>query len=152
MATKSNKEFSSFLNQSKYQKMLGVFLLITSFILFFSFLSYLFSFRMDQSIALEGWDYIKETEHYKIQNWLNKIGVFLGYFFVDNLFGIAAFVIPINLFLLSLNLIFVKRLFSYLKLALYPILCIFILSSLFALIQLVFFRSGYFPLGGNFGN
>jgi len=107
---------------------------------------------MDQSIALEGWDYIKETDHYKIQNWLNKIGVFLGYFFVDSLFGLAAFIIPISLFLLSLNLIFVKRLFSYLKLAFYPFLFIFILSSFLALVQLVFFRSGYFSLGGNFGN
>lgn len=107
---------------------------------------------MDQSIAIEGWDYIKETEHYKIQNWLNKIGVFLGYFFVDNLFGLAAFIIPINLFLISLNLIFQKRLFSYLKLILYPILFIFICSSFLALIQLVFFRSGNLSLGGNFGN
>lgn len=107
---------------------------------------------MDQSIAIEGWDYIKETEHYKIQNWLNKIGVFLGYFFVDNLFGLAAFIIPINLFLISLNLIFQKRLFSYLKLILYPILFIFICSSFLALIQLVFFRSGNLSLGGNFGS
>lgn len=107
---------------------------------------------MDQSIAIEGWDYIKETEHYKIQNWLNKIGVFLGYFFVDNLFGLAAFIIPINLFLICLNLIFQKRLFSYLKLILYPILFIFICSSFLALIQLVFFRSGNLSLGGNFGN
>jgi S-DNA-T family DNA segregation ATPase FtsK/SpoIIIE len=152
MASKSNKELSSFLNQSKHQKILGVVIFFISFILFFSFLSYLFSFRIDQSIALEGWGYIKETEYYKIQNWLNKIGVFLGYFFVDNLFGLAAFVIPISLFLLSLNLLFQKRLFSYLKLSLYPILFIFIASSLLALIQLVFFRSGYLPLGGNFGN
>ncbi|MCE2962899.1 MAG: DNA translocase FtsK 4TM domain-containing protein [Chitinophagales bacterium] len=152
MAARINKELSSFFNASKYQKIVGVFLLIFSFILFFSFLSYIFSFRMDQSIALEGWDYIKETDHYKIQNWLNKIGVFLGYFFVDSLFGLAAFIIPISLFLLSLNLIFVKRLFSYLKLAFYPFLFIFILSSFLALVQLVFFRSGYFSLGGNFGN
>jgi S-DNA-T family DNA segregation ATPase FtsK/SpoIIIE len=152
MAARINKELSSFFNASKYQKILGVFLLIFSFILFFSFLSYIFSFRMDQSIALEGWDYIKETDHYKIQNWLNKLGVFLGYLFVDSLFGLAAFIIPISLFLLSLNLIFVKRLFSYLKLAFYPFLFIFILSSFLALVQLVFFRSGYFSLGGNFGN
>lgn len=149
---KTNKELSSFFNQSKHQKILGVFILIFSFVLFFSFLSYLFSFRIDQSIAIEGWEYIKETEQYKIQNWLNKIGVFLGYFFVDSLFGLAAFIIPISLFLISLNLIFQKRLFSYLKVTLYPILYIFISSSFLALIQLIFFRSGYLSLGGNFGN
>jgi S-DNA-T family DNA segregation ATPase FtsK/SpoIIIE len=149
---KTNKELSSFFNQSKHQKILGALILVFSFILFFSFLSYLLSFRIDQSIAIEGWSYIKETEQYKIQNWLNKIGVFLGYFFVDNLFGLAAFVIPVSLFLMSLNLIFQKRLFSYLKLSLYPILFIFIGSSFLALIQLIFFRNGYFSLGGNFGN
>lgn len=149
---KTNKELSSFFNQSKHQKIFGVIILIFSFVLFFSFLSYLFSFRIDQSIAIEGWEYIKETEQYKIQNWLNKIGVFLGYFFVDSLFGLAAFIIPISLFLISLNLIFQKRLFSYLKLTLYPILYIFISSSFLALIQLIFFRSGYLSLGGNFGN
>lgn len=152
MAAKSNKELSSYFNMNKHQKMGGVITLFFSFILFFSFLSYLFSFRIDQSIALEGWEYIKETEYYKIQNWLNKIGVFLGYFFMDTLFGLAAFIIPIHLFLLSLNLIFQKTLFSYLKLVLYPILFIFIGSSFLSLIQLVVFRSGYFPLGGNFGN
>lgn len=153
MAAKTNlKEHSTYFNQNKAQKMLGVALLILSFILFFSFLSYLFSFRIDQSIALEGWKYIKETEHYKIQNWLNKIGVFFGYTFVDCLFGIPAFIIPISLFLLSLNLIFQRKLFSYLKLILHPIVYIFIGSSFFALVQLIFFRSGTFPLGGNFGN
>lgn len=153
MAGKSSlREHSIYFNQNKVQKLLGVGLLILSFILFFSFLSYLFSFRLDQSIALEGWDYIKETEHYKIQNWLNKIGVFLAYTFVDCLFGIPAFIVPISLFLISINLIFQRNIFSYLKLILHSILYIFIGSSFFALVQLIFFRSGTFPLGGNFGS
>jgi len=153
MAEKANlKEHSSFFNQSKSQKIMGIVLLICSFILFFSFLSYLFSFRLDQSLAIEGWKYLKETEHYKIQNWLNKVGVFLGYSFVDCLFGISAFIIPISLFLASINLIFQRTFFSYLKLLLYPFLFIFISSSFLALFQLIFFKNGSFPLGGNFGS
>jgi DNA segregation ATPase FtsK/SpoIIIE, S-DNA-T family len=146
------KEHPAFLDKNRSQKIIGILILIISFVLFSCFLSYLFSFRFDQSIAIEGWSHIKETEHYKIQNWLNKIGVFFSYTFIDKLFGLPAFIIPISLFLCSVNLLTQRSVFSYIKLATYPILLIFISSSFLALFQLIFFKNGYFPLGGNFGN
>jgi DNA segregation ATPase FtsK/SpoIIIE, S-DNA-T family len=148
---KPNKEHSAFLNASKSQKIAGIMLCMFSFVLFFSFLSYVFFFRIDQSVAIEGWSFIKETEHYKIQNWLNKFGVFLAYFFVECLFGISAFILPIALFLASLNLIFQRTFVKWIKLISFSILCIVVSASFFALFQLVFFKEGMFPLGGNFG-
>lgn len=146
------KEFSSFFNKSKSQKIFGLIIGILSIILFFSFLSYVFTFRFDQSLGIEGWKYLKETDHYKIQNWINKLGVFFSYTFIDCLFGLPAFIIPIVLFFISLNLIFQRIFISYFKLLFYPVLGIFISSSFLALFQLVFFKNGTFPLGGNFGN
>ena len=153
MSSKENlKEHKSFFNLNRFEKIVGLILLGLSFILFFSFLSYVLGYRMDQSIAIEGWDSIKESDHYQLQNWMNKAGVYLGYLFVDTLFGLSSFVIPVSLFLVSINLIFQRRIFSYMKVVLYPILFIFLSSSFLSLAQLIFFREGVFPLGGNFGN
>jgi S-DNA-T family DNA segregation ATPase FtsK/SpoIIIE len=149
----ANKEVNAkFLKKNKLSKIMGLGLLFISFILFFSFLSYVFTFRMDQSIAINGWDTVKETEFYQIQNWLNKIGVYFGYLFVDVLFGLSAFVIPTALFMMSLNLIFQRKFFNTLKLVFYPFLAIFILSSFLAFFQLLFLQNRYFPLGGQFGS
>lgn len=151
-ATSPLKEHKSYFDLNKMSKIAGLILIGLACIMFFSLLSYVIGFRIDQSIAVEGWNSIKETEHYKIQNWLNKIGVFIGYLFIDRLFGLPSFIIPMSIFLSGINLFVQRKLFSYKKIILYPILFITLTSSFLALFQLLFFRNGVFPLGGNFGN
>jgi S-DNA-T family DNA segregation ATPase FtsK/SpoIIIE len=146
------KEHQSYFQKQKIGKIAGILLLGLACVCFFSMFSYLLKFRIDQSIAIEGWERVKETNHYQIQNWMNKIGVFIGYLFIDKLFGIPALIIPFCIFLASFNLIVQQRIFNYVKILLYPIVFIFISSSFLALVQLVFWRDGYFPLGGQFGN
>lgn len=147
----NKKEFSSFLNINKGEKLFGMLLALISILLFFSIFSYITSFKIDQSIAIEGWDYIKKTEDYKIQNWINKIGVYIGYLFVDKLFGVLSFLIPISIFILSFNFILQHRLFSYVKVLFYPILFILLGSSLLSFLQLLFDRNPVFSFGGGFG-
>lgn len=150
-SSSNKKEFSSFLSRNKGEKLFGMLLTFLSIVIFFSIFSYINSYKIDQSIALEGWDYIKKTEAYKIENWISKIGVFIGYFFVDRLFGVFSFLIPISIFIISFNFILQKRLFSYLKTLFYPIIFILFGSSFVSFIQLLVDKNHIFSLGGGFG-
>jgi hypothetical protein len=92
-----DKEEASYFKINKYSKIFGVLLATISILLFFCICSYLFSFKQDQSIAIEGWEQIKNTESYKIKNWVNKIGLYFGYVFADVLFGVFSLLIPMSL-------------------------------------------------------
>ncbi len=81
---------------SKQQKiLLGSFLFFLGIALIFSFISYFFNWRADNSIA----GVIDERE-LQAENWLNKFGNNVGHFFIYQGFGVAAF---IGAFLITLT-------------------------------------------------
>ncbi len=73
---------------SKQQKiLLGSFLFLLGLALLFSFVSYFFTWQADQSeIGI-----LSERE-LQTENWLNKFGANVAYFFIYDGFGIAAFI------------------------------------------------------------
>jgi S-DNA-T family DNA segregation ATPase FtsK/SpoIIIE len=84
---KSPKKVS--LGLSKQQKILfGSFLFFLGIALIFSFISYFFTWRADNSIAG-----LLENREVQAENWLNKFGNTVGHFFIYDGFGIAAFII-----------------------------------------------------------
>jgi S-DNA-T family DNA segregation ATPase FtsK/SpoIIIE len=146
-----DKEDASYFKINKYSKIFGVLLATISILLFFCICSYLFSFKQDQSIAIEGWEQIKNTESYKIKNWVNKIGLYFGYVFADVLFGVFSLLIPMSLLGISVNFIFNRKLFSILKLIGYPMILIILGCSFVSLFQSVFTPNTSYTLGGGVG-
>ena len=63
--------------------------------LIFAFVSYFFTWQADQSI----WSEMGNRDD-KAENWLSKVGAYLGHIFVYKGFGIAMF-IPVSLLLLT---------------------------------------------------
>lgn len=73
---------------SKQQKiLLGSFLILLGLALILSFFSFFFTWEADQS-DIGIW----ANRELQAQNWLNKFGANVGYFFIYNGFGIAAFI------------------------------------------------------------
>lgn len=73
----------------------GIILIFLSLVLIVSFVSYFFTWQTDQNI----WAEVANREE-KAENWLSKIGAYLGHIFVYKGFGIAMF-IPVWLLLIT---------------------------------------------------
>lgn len=83
----------AFLNNRQTHTVFGLFLILFSVFLIIAFFSFFFSWQADQSTLSQFTDKTVETK-----NLLGKIGATLSNFFIYDGFGIAAFIIPILLF------------------------------------------------------
>ena len=91
----------AFLNNRQTHTVFGLFLVLFSIFLVIAFFSFFFSWQADQSTLSQFTDKTVETK-----NLLGKIGAKLSHFFIYDGFGIAAFVIPILLFVSGLYWLF----------------------------------------------
>mgnify|MGYP005992784513 FL=1 len=95
------QKLKAFLNNRQTHTVFGLFLVIFSIFLVIAFFSFFFSWQADQSTLTQFTDKTVETK-----NMLGKIGAKLSHFFVYDGFGIAAFVVPILLFVSGLYWLF----------------------------------------------
>ena len=95
---------------NKFKVILGYILLFLSVILFTSFISYMYNWKVDQSSIGNLLDRSIEVE-----NILGKIGASISHFFIYNLFGVSSFIIPVVLFISSYYLLFNKKILELIK-------------------------------------
>ena len=95
---------------NKFKVILGYILLFLSVILFTSFISYMYNWKVDQSSIGNLLDRSIEVE-----NILGKIGASISHFFIYNLFGISSFILPVILFISSYYLLFNKKILDLIK-------------------------------------
>ena len=133
--------------QRKALKITGLFLLLLSGLFLVAFLSYLFTWKADQSyIAASngGWATLWETnqelldesgEIPVVENKLGKFGALLANQFIYNWFGISSFLFVLILFVTGYKLLYKRSLLPVWKTALYALLAILILSVTFGFAQ-----------------
>jgi S-DNA-T family DNA segregation ATPase FtsK/SpoIIIE len=99
-----------FVKDRRFQLVMGFFVLIFSFCMFLSFLSYLFTGSEDQSVveAFFGTSILDSGK--EAQNWLGLSGAILAYLFIFKWFGIASFLFIPIVFLLGFRIVFEKDL------------------------------------------
>lgn len=128
-------------------KIIGsVFLLIAVF-LFISFISYLFTWKEDQAIAQQGFGALLDTDD-QVANLLGRLGAVVSHFFIFKTFGIASFLICTFFFVVGINLLFRRKIFSIWRNLKYVTVGLLVLSVVLAFL----FRSHPFPYGGAVGN
>ena len=101
LKTSKFQNLQSFLNNRQTHTVFGIFLMLFSLFLTIAFFSFFFSWKADQSALNEFGNHAIE-----VQNLLGKIGANLSHFFIYNGFGVAAFVLPILLFLTGVYFLF----------------------------------------------
>lgn len=124
----------------------SVFLLIAVF-LFISFVSYLFTWKEDQAIARQGFSALFDTDE-PVANLLGRLGAVVSHFFIFKTFGIASFLICTFFFVVGINLLFRRKVFSIWRNLKYVTVGLLVLSVVLAFL----FRSNEFPFGGAVGN
>ncbi|NKI32487.1 DNA translocase FtsK [Croceivirga thetidis] len=97
--TTAKKKSSGFTFSKQNKIIFGSLLIVLSIALFFSFLSYFFTWQADQSLLTEFSD-----RNANAKNLLNKFGAAVSHFFMYKGFGLAAFVFPLLLAITGLYL------------------------------------------------
>ena len=95
---------------NKFKVVFGYTLLFISIILFTSFISYMYNWRIDQSSV----DSILDRD-IKVENILGKIGASISHLLIFKLFGIASFILPVILLISSYYLLFNKKIIELIK-------------------------------------
>ena len=114
---KSSSKFKfTFHKDPRLKLALGFFLMIVGLYLFLAMLSYLFTWRADESVVQA----VRETSLWEsgqdVANWLGLYGAVISHYMIFRWFGIAAFFIPPVLFFVGFKIVFDKeilRLFSF---------------------------------------
>ncbi|MEO8406769.1 MAG: DNA translocase FtsK 4TM domain-containing protein, partial [Chitinophagaceae bacterium] len=128
-------------------KITGAVSLLVSIFLFIAFTSYFFTRKEDQAIAREGFSALL-GDGKPVANLLGRLGAVVSYFFIENGFGIASLLICTFFFVVGINLLFRRKVFSIWRNLKYVTVGLLVLSAALAFI---FYRSG-FPFGGMVGN
>lgn len=95
----------SFFTDERMKVATGIFISGFAVLLFISFISYLFTWKTDQSFE---WSRVFSEPEYKVDNWSGKVGAYFANLFMNRWFGIASFVIPFLLQLIGFTLMKVK--------------------------------------------
>lgn len=138
----------SFIQSDKFKLSLGIFLLLLSIYMTFSFLSYLFYWTADYDKVYNfQWSDLNGT--IPVNNWGGYLGAWLGHLFIYKMFGIASFLFILIFFLMGSNLT-LKISFLPFKKTLKISFVIMLWSSV--LFGTIFRHSALAILGGTFGH
>ncbi len=144
---KNNPKYYYLISNDKARKIIGVVSLLSSFIILGSLLSYIFTWQQDEATISNIGITIFWTPHNAITNSFGSLGAWISYVFIFEGFGVSSFLLCLPLFIIGVNLIFNKKIFSLMRNILFVIIGIFLTSTTLSLI----FNNIAFPLGGKAG-
>ncbi|GGH66472.1 S-DNA-T family DNA segregation ATPase FtsK/SpoIIIE [Filimonas zeae] len=128
-------------------KIAGAVSLLFAVFLFIALTSYLFTWQEDQDKVLQFGAKLFSTDDIKVSNLLGALGAWTAHLFIYKGFGLAAFLFCTFFFVLGVNLLFGKKVFSLLRNLKYMIAGLLVLSVTFS-----FFGNGSeFSWGGATG-
>ncbi|MBI5217454.1 MAG: DNA translocase FtsK [Bacteroidia bacterium] len=140
------REFITFIREERFKVVLGCSVIFFGVLLAISFISYLFTWKYDQSKLDIGLLYFFKSSDITVENWMGKSGALLSNLFIHKWFGLASFSFVFILIIAGFRL-FRVRLLPLWRSIRYSIILTFWLS-----ITLGFFYSTkYFYLGGAHG-
>ncbi len=128
-------------------KIIGTVFLLISIFLFISFFSYLFTWKEDQAIAQQGLSVLMDSDM-PAANLLGRLGAVVSHFFIFNAFGIASFLICTFFFVVGVNLLFRRKVFSIWRNLKYVTVGLLVLSVSLSFV----FASSDFAFGGAVGD
>ncbi|MCB0810131.1 MAG: DNA translocase FtsK 4TM domain-containing protein, partial [Flavobacteriales bacterium] len=96
--------FRAFLADRRTHKVGGLLLVLSAAYLTVAFVSYLFTWKIDQDLVSRSWSAIFSPE-VRVENWLGKVGALVAHRFMHTWFGLAAFAFPLWAFLAGVRVL-----------------------------------------------
>ncbi len=137
-------DWKALARDERTHKIIGALSLLIATFLFIAFISYFFTWQKDQS---QVWNHSIFTANKSIKNLLGVLGAFSSDFFINKGFGIASLLICTFFFVVGVNLLFSRRVFSIWRNLKYVTIGLLVLSVILAYI----FSKSSFPYGGGVG-
>src|SRR5579862_5886234 len=128
-------------------KITGAVLLLLAIFLFIAFTSYLFTWKEDQSIIANGISILHPSSN-TTANLLGNIGAYVSHVFFYKGFGLASYLLCTLFFIIGVNLLFARKIFSISRNIRYVIAGLLFFSVALAFIT----NKNGFPWGGEVGN
>ncbi|WP_207492699.1 DNA translocase FtsK [Aridibaculum aurantiacum] len=128
-------------------KIAGTVSLLVSLFLFVALASYAFTWQDDQDKVHQFGVEIFSVDDVRVNNLLGVLGAYVAHFFIYKAFGIASFLFCTFFFVLGVNLLFGRKVFSLQRNVKYVLSGLLVISVLMAFI----FRSSAFSFGGAVG-
>ncbi len=128
-------------------KITGAIFILVSLFLFISFISYFFTWKQDQDKVFKGASSILLDDGVTVSNLLGRLGAWISHSFIYNGFGVAALFICTFFFVMGVNLLFSKKVFSVWRNLRYVIVGALVISVSFAFA----FSKSDFAWGGAVG-
>ncbi|MFL9483015.1 DNA translocase FtsK 4TM domain-containing protein [Chitinophagaceae bacterium LWZ2-11] len=113
-------------------KIAGALSLLFALFLFIAFTSYLFTWQEDQDKIHQFGIKIFSTDDVKVHNLLGVLGAYVAHIFIYKGFGLASYLFCSFFFVLGVNLLFGKKIFSLLRNVKYVIVGLVVLSMSFS--------------------
>jgi S-DNA-T family DNA segregation ATPase FtsK/SpoIIIE len=129
-------------------KIIGTLSLLTSIFLFIAFVSYFFTWKEDQDKVLNNDSSFLTDNETRVANLLGRLGAYISHFFIYRGFGIASMLFCTFFFVVGINLLVNRKVFSIWRNLKYVTIGLLIVSVTFAFI----FSSADFPFGGRVGD
>tara|TARA_B110000977_G_scaffold9646_1_gene12734 strand:+ start:6551 stop:9031 length:2481 start_codon:yes stop_codon:yes gene_type:complete len=143
------KGLKTFFSDERFHKTSGLFLVLIAIYLFFSFTSYLFTWKYDLSI-IDGKSigFVFNGEESEIRNWLGKFGAYTAHRFLKIWYGVASYLFALIAFVIGF-----KSLFKYELLPITKTLKVSFISLIWICVFLgfVFEKSDLDFMGGLYG-
>jgi S-DNA-T family DNA segregation ATPase FtsK/SpoIIIE len=128
-------------------KITGVIAILVSIFLFIAFASYFFTWKEDQDKVFRGASLLMEND-VKVSNLLGRLGALISHFFIYKGFGIASLLFCTFFFVVGVNLLFRRKVFSIWRNLKYITIGLLVLSVSLSFI----FYNSEFRFGGGVGN
>ena len=129
-------------------KILGFILFLLSVFFFLSFTSYLFTWKQDQDQVLKGTGHFLFAAELEVANLTGRLGAWTAHHFFYSSFGVTSYLFCSFFFVLGINLLFARKVFSVARNVKYIIVGLIVFPVFFAF----FLSSQAFPWGGAVGN
>ena len=127
-------------------KITGAVSLLISIFLFIAFISYFFTWKEDQDKVAQGASVLFDNE-VKVNNLLGRLGAYISHYFIYKGFGVASLLICTFFFVVGVNLLFTRKVFSITRNLKYVTV-----GLLFVSVTLAFLFAGNdFRFGGGVG-
>ncbi len=127
-------------------KIIGTLFLLISIFLLISFLSYFFTWKEDQDKVFNNSSFLFDEE-IKVSNLLGRLGAYVSHFFIYRGFGIASLLFCTFFFVVGINLLVRRKVFSIWKNLRYVTIGLLVASVCFAFL----FPNADFHYGGEVG-
>jgi S-DNA-T family DNA segregation ATPase FtsK/SpoIIIE len=133
----SSKKFEDGLPISNKKQILGFFLILFSFLIVLSIVSYSAGdeSRLESVSITDVFKKQNQSENYNTSNWLGIIGVVISGFFVKGTFGYFSLIIPAILIMFGLQMMRRRSIMDLLQMSVYMILLMVFTASLFGMFR-----------------